>query len=165
MQSREKHPKSVQKIRFQDCDPYNHLNNARYADYFINAREDHLEEHYGLVLAEHVQKTQKGWLAISSQTSFYKPVNNQEKVVIKSELIHFDARSINVEMTMWNNLESQLKALHWIRFMYYDFVTMKVAQHDMDLMELFADVLVSNSHTSFEVRNSEILQAAKIKNT
>ena len=29
-------------IRFPDCDPFNHLNNSRYLDYFINAREDHL---------------------------------------------------------------------------------------------------------------------------
>ena len=29
-------------IRFPDCDPFNHLNNARYIDYFINAREDHI---------------------------------------------------------------------------------------------------------------------------
>ena len=29
-------------IRFPDCDPFNHLNNAHYLDYFINAREDHL---------------------------------------------------------------------------------------------------------------------------
>ena len=28
--------------RFSDCDPFGHLNNARYIDYFINAREDHL---------------------------------------------------------------------------------------------------------------------------
>ena len=27
-------------IRFQDCDPYSHLNNGRYLDYFMNARED-----------------------------------------------------------------------------------------------------------------------------
>ncbi len=25
-------------IRFSDCDPFNHLNNARYIDYFINAQ-------------------------------------------------------------------------------------------------------------------------------
>lgn len=30
------------KIRFPDCDPFNHLNNSKYIDYFINAREDQL---------------------------------------------------------------------------------------------------------------------------
>jgi len=36
------------KIRFQDCDPFNHLNNSKYIDYFINTREDQLLEYYGL---------------------------------------------------------------------------------------------------------------------
>ncbi len=31
---------SKTKIRFQDCDPFNHLNNAAYINYLINARED-----------------------------------------------------------------------------------------------------------------------------
>jgi len=38
--------KSKAKIRFQDCDPHNHLNNAQYIDYFMNAREDQLIEHF-----------------------------------------------------------------------------------------------------------------------
>lgn len=33
-------------IRFQDCDPFGHLNNARYIDYFINERENHLLQYY-----------------------------------------------------------------------------------------------------------------------
>ena len=39
---------SNMKIRFQDCDPFNHLNNAAYLNYFMNAREDHLIENYGI---------------------------------------------------------------------------------------------------------------------
>ena len=31
----EKVLKSRAKVRFQDCDPFNHLNNARYIDYFL----------------------------------------------------------------------------------------------------------------------------------
>ena len=29
-------------VRFQDCDPFGHLNNARYIDYFLNARQDQI---------------------------------------------------------------------------------------------------------------------------
>jgi acyl-CoA thioester hydrolase len=36
--SLEKVPESEALIRFPDCDPFNHLNNSRYIDYFINAR-------------------------------------------------------------------------------------------------------------------------------
>ena len=43
---------STTKIRFQDCDPFRHLNNARYTDYFMNAREDQLAQFYGNWLHE-----------------------------------------------------------------------------------------------------------------
>lgn len=36
-----KYPKETETkavIRFQDCDPLQHLNNAKYFDYFFNAR-------------------------------------------------------------------------------------------------------------------------------
>jgi acyl-CoA thioesterase FadM len=44
-------PKSFYTIRFGDCDLFGHLNNARYLDYFINAREEHLKERYQVQLA------------------------------------------------------------------------------------------------------------------
>ena len=39
---------STTKIRFQDCDPFNHLNNGSYINYFINHREDQLIIHYDI---------------------------------------------------------------------------------------------------------------------
>ena len=39
---------SKTKIRFQDCDPFNHLNNASYINYLINAREDQLIKYYDI---------------------------------------------------------------------------------------------------------------------
>ena len=42
------HPESKTTIRFHDCDPFRHLNQARYLDYFVECREDQLREHYGL---------------------------------------------------------------------------------------------------------------------
>jgi acyl-CoA thioester hydrolase len=43
----EKTPISFYTVRFNDCDPLGHLNNSKYIDYFLNAREDHLKEHFG----------------------------------------------------------------------------------------------------------------------
>ncbi len=31
------------KIRFQDCDPFQHLNATRYFNYFFNSRDDQIE--------------------------------------------------------------------------------------------------------------------------
>ena len=35
-------------VRFQDCDPFNHLNNAAYLNYLVNAREDQLMAQHGI---------------------------------------------------------------------------------------------------------------------
>ncbi|HKP96885.1 MAG TPA: thioesterase family protein [Fibrobacteria bacterium] len=42
----ERETESIVTVRFQDCDPFGHLNNARYIDYFTNAREDQLIRYY-----------------------------------------------------------------------------------------------------------------------
>lgn len=42
-------------VRFQDCDPFNHLNNAAYLNYLVNAREDQLIEAYGINIYDTAQ--------------------------------------------------------------------------------------------------------------
>ena len=54
----EKFPQSFYPIRFNDCDPFGHLNNSKYIDYFLNAREDHLKEHYDIDLKVWAQQGQ-----------------------------------------------------------------------------------------------------------
>ncbi|HMS68224.1 MAG TPA: acyl-CoA thioesterase [Saprospiraceae bacterium] len=163
MSNKEKHPKSFHKIRFQDCDPYNHLNNARYADYFINAREDHLEDFYQMKLSDHVAKTGKGWFTISSHNAFYKPALVQEVVCIESQLFEFDERLLAVEMKMWDQKQSHVKALFWIKFMYYDLIEKRVTAHEDFLMDLFEGIISPISENVFEARSNAILQMNKAK--
>ena len=49
-------------IRFQDCDPYSHLNNGRYLDYFMNAREDMVWKAYDFNIYEYSRTTGLGWV-------------------------------------------------------------------------------------------------------
>lgn len=59
------HPKELTStaiIAFSDCDPFGHLNNARYIDYFLNAREQQIKEAYDLSLAEWAKKEEDGSL-------------------------------------------------------------------------------------------------------
>ncbi|WP_074407621.1 MULTISPECIES: thioesterase family protein [Aquimarina] len=51
-----KTPESRAIIRFPDCDPFNHLNNSRYIDYFINAREDHLVNNHDFDVYRYAKK-------------------------------------------------------------------------------------------------------------
>ena len=43
-------------IRFSDCDPIGHLNNQRYMDYFLNAREDHLRQYLAFDMHKRKEK-------------------------------------------------------------------------------------------------------------
>ncbi len=73
-----KEPESTAEIRFQDCDPFGHLNNARYIDYFMNARTDQIAEYYGLQLLQEGQS--KSWVVTKSQIVYFVPAKLMETV-------------------------------------------------------------------------------------
>jgi acyl-CoA thioester hydrolase len=140
------------KVRFQDCDPFNHLNNGRYADYFINAREDQLLENYDLDIVKHTKETGKGWVVTSSQTQFLKPALLHEKVLLKSSLVHFSSKSLHVEMTMWDEAESELKAVSWMKFLYVDVLRQKATDHDEEFTRFLEQIVLPIQETTFEER-------------
>ena len=158
----EKVLKTKRKIRFQDCDPFNHLNNSKYLEYFINAREDQIEEHYNLDIFKLMKTTGLSWVVASNQISYMRPAYTMETVVIESQLIQYTDTVLLVEMKMWNENETELKALLWIKFIHYNLQTKKAANHADDLMQLFQSVVVPAGQTVFESRSLEIIQ--KIKN-
>ena len=65
---------SKTKIRFIDCDPIGHLNNSKYLDYMLNAREDHVEEHYGYSYEEYTKETCCTWIAIQNEIAYLSEV-------------------------------------------------------------------------------------------
>jgi len=161
----EKILRSQRQIRFQDCDPFNHLNNAKYIDYFINAREDQIYEHYQLSAFEHFQSSGISWLVSSNQISYLKPASTMETVIIESELIQFTNKTLLVEMKMWDKQETELKAVLWTRFVHFDTRSNKVCNHSDDLMKLFGEIIVPVKEASFEERCAVIIQKLKtIKN-
>ncbi|WP_029270026.1 thioesterase family protein [Flavobacterium sp. KJJ] len=158
----EKVLKAKRKIRFQDCDPFNHLNNSKYLEYFINVREDQIEEHYGLDIFKYLKTTGLSWVVASNQISYVKPAFTMETVVIESQLIQFTNNMLLVEMKMWNENETELKAILWIKFIHYNVQTKKAANHSDDLMELFQSVVIPVDETIFEKRYIEIIQKSYI---
>ena len=57
---------STTHIRFQDCDPFGHLNNAQYLDYFMNAREDHLLANYAFDIFAWTETEEKAFSKLPS---------------------------------------------------------------------------------------------------
>ena len=127
-------PTSTYKIRFSDCDLFGHLNNARYLDYFLHAREEHLEHHYGLQLHSYYVKG-ISWVVGGHQIAYMKPVKYAENVVIQTRLLSGTENDLLVEMVMMDQRMQQPKALLWTSFVPVNPATGKRQPHDQEFMQ------------------------------
>lgn len=147
---------SEAKIRFQDCDPFNHLNNGKYIDYFMNHREDQLIKHYDVDIYSMAKTMGKSWVSGSNQIAYLKPALLMETVVIESQLIYYDSSNLKVEMRMYNKDKSHLKSVIWCTFVHYNLMTQKREQHSEDMMSLFTAINNPVSSATFEERLLQI---------
>ncbi len=132
-----KTPESKVLIRFPDCDPFNHLNNSRYIDYFINAREDHLQEHYDLNIYAYGKKYGKSWVVGQNKIAYLKPAMLMEQVVIQSTVLALSDTDILVEMTMWDRDKVKVKSVLWSTFVHFNLIEQKRDTHSDELMTYF----------------------------
>jgi YbgC/YbaW family acyl-CoA thioester hydrolase len=140
-----KEPASIYTIRFQDCDPMGHLNNSRYIDYIINAREDHMDHYYNRKLSDFIASGYC-WVVTNHEIYYIKPSIYNEKVKIQTSLIEADETSILVEGIMMSEDERQFKSLLWTRYFYVNVKTGKREQHSPEQMEFFNTL--KNDHLS-----------------
>jgi len=143
---------SKTRIRFQHCDPFNHLNNAEYLNYMVNAREDHLLRYYDIDIYAMGRKEGKSWVVGSNQIAYLRPAITMETVLIQSQLMKFDQSSLLVEMRMYNQDRTQLKAVMWSRYVHFNLLTQKREQHQQEFMELFKGAVLPVEEQSFEER-------------
>jgi len=139
-------------VRFQDCDPFNHLNNGRYIDYFMNHREDVLIKHYGLDIYKMAKVEGKSWVSGSNQLAYLRPALTMENIVIQSQLIKYDSSNIWVEMRMYDAEKTQLKAVMWAQVVHFDLLKQRRAIHNETHMNLFQSILNPVEQTTFEER-------------
>ena len=132
-------PHSFYPIRFNDCDPFGHLNNSRYIDYFINAREDHLVTHYQFLFPEWIKKGY-GWVVTSHEINYLKPANAYETVCIRTSLIDYADSQLLVEAVMTDEKQQQVKAVQWTRFVFVDIKAGKKEKHPADLMDFVSGI-------------------------
>lgn len=145
-------PSSVMTIRFQDCDPFNHLNNGRYVDYFLNAREDHLLEHYDLDIYRLARETGLSWVVSTSQIAYLRPAFLMERVRMESQILAYGPKHVQVEMRMLDEAGTSLKAFCWMSFVHYDLRANKVVAHSDDYLQLFTRVHSPVEEKSFDER-------------
>jgi YbgC/YbaW family acyl-CoA thioester hydrolase len=143
-------------VRYRDCDAYGHLHNTRYADYFLDAREDHLREHYGLDPLEHAKMRGQGWFVTQTQLRHFSPASAGEQVKIATRLFDFDRKKLDVEGRMYGS-NGELRALVWWRFRAVDMKTGRPGEHDDEFMALCDRVVMPLPEpSSFEGRSKAV---------
>lgn len=151
-------------IRFPDCDPFNHLNNSRYLDYFINAREDHLMRFHHFNIYELARTKGISWVVSKNQIVYLKPALLMETVVIQSSLIRMDNQEIQVEMSMWDTDKMMLKAFLWTNFVHFNLKTQRREIHSKELMDEFEPYsLAFPASLLFEQRLEQIREETRAK--
>jgi thioesterase-3 len=118
----EKHyPKETESrvvIRFQDCDPLQHLNNAKYFDYFFNAREDQVPKLYGLEMIDMIHKYKAAWVVYNHNISYVRPAKVGEWIRIMSRLLWYNHNTVILEYYMTDDSKKELKTILWTTMRY-----------------------------------------------
>ena len=136
-----KAPESSTIIRFQDCDPFGHLNNARYVDYFFNAREDHLTKYYDFRIFEWGKTHNASWVVTQNHLAYLRPAMVMEDVTIRTALIQLSESVITFEGLMYDSAGRRLKAVLWSELTYVSLATGRTTQHPAEIMAFFNSVL------------------------
>jgi len=138
-------------IRFNDCDPFGHLNNSKYIDYMLNAREDHLRQHHQLKLDD-FYKQGIAWVVSQHEICYARPANYNETVCIESDLIEVGDTDLVVEMRMFDETCTTLKALMWTRFTSVNIKTGRREAHTSEFLELLNTLKVDHIDTPQGIR-------------
>lgn len=143
---------STVKIRFIDCDPIGHLNNSKYLDYMLNAREDHVENHYGFTYQDIIQQTGSTWVTIQNEIAYLREVRYNEVVEITSKIIEIGTRTSTVEIMMKNPTTGIVNAVLWTTVIFFNLKTRKTDTLPEHLHHLFAHFLVEIPQKEFKER-------------
>jgi acyl-CoA thioester hydrolase len=131
---------SSTRIQYQDCDPFNHLNNSRYIDYMMAARTEQLLDNYGFNTSEIARKEGIGWVSAQTQISYLSPASWMERVAIETRLIRFSESSLVVEALMWNEKKTVLKSILWAKLVHFHIGAQRSHKHSAELLEFFSQV-------------------------
>lgn len=148
-------------VAFSDCDPFRHLNNARYIDYFLTAREQQLLEGYHFSLADWGAKG-RGWFVTQNLVAYLKPANYAETVLMVSRIIAFNDYDLHLEMLMWDKKKKGLKSVLWSRFSHIDLKEGRRLEHNEELKDLFGSICYREQNIELQNFDRRIEQ---IKNT
>lgn len=140
------------RIRFGDCDPIGHLNNVKYLEYMLNAREDHVEEGYGFTYEEYTRKTGCTWITVQNEIAYLKEVRYNQRVLITSKTIEIGDRLSKVEILMKSEDGKTIHSILWLTVLYFEMKTRRAAIQPPETQALFQKFLVTLDEKDFQSR-------------
>ncbi|MFC0345673.1 acyl-CoA thioesterase [Epilithonimonas hispanica] len=158
----EKEFSSTVKIRFADCDPIGHLNNVKYLEYMLNAREDHVEQNYGFTYEQYTRETGCTWVTIQNEIAYLKEVRYNSTVEITSKTIAVNNMTSVVELLMRDE-NGIVHAVFWLTVIYFNMKTRKAEMMSDESLEEFSKFLVDIDHKTFKERVAFLRSQNKIK--
>lgn len=144
-------------VRFQDCDPLRHLNNAKYFDYFFNAREDQVPKLYGLQVTDFYKKYHAAWVIYNHNISYLRPAMMGEWVTINSRIVWFNHNTLVVEYAMLDQDKSHLKTLLWSTMRYVNIESGRSTDHEGEVL----DFLHATKYSGVDYEKQNILERIK----
>lgn len=157
----EKELSSIEKVRFSDCDPIGHLNNVKYLEYMMNAREDHVESGYGFTYEEYTRRTGCTWITIQNEIAYLKEVRYNARVEISSKTIEISDRISKVEILMKSQDGKTIHSVLWLTVIYFNMKTRQSAAQPEETQELFRKFLVELEEKDFQSRVATLRKANK----
>lgn len=140
-------------IRFQDCDPLRHLNNAKYFDYFFNAREDQVPKLYGLEIIDLIRVYKAAWVVYNHNISYVKPAMVGEWVRIMSRVLWYNHNTILVEYYMTDDSKTQLKTVLWSTMRYVTLEEGKSTDHTGAVLDFLKASSLDLDSSALDIRD------------
>jgi len=146
-------------IRFSDCDPLGHLNNQRYLDYFLNAREDQLKSYLDFDIYKYAGETGYTWVMFQNQITYLRPVFHNHIVILTSQLLELGDKSLHIEMQMKDSKSEKIYALLWMVAVHIKIDTGKSAPHPAFITNMMEGLIMPSPQASYNERVSALQSA------
>ena len=127
------------KVRFQHCDPFGHLNNATYIDYFLNAREDQLSAYYDFNTYAYSREENKAWVVASHHIDYLIPVKAMQELTIRSFVKSYTDKAIDVVFAMVHGDKTYSRML--TTFVHVDLKTGKPQVHNEYWLSFLSNIV------------------------
>jgi len=130
----------IYRVRFSDCDPMGHLNNARYIDYMFNAMEDAVKQNLKIDLAKQMKKG-LGWVVVGHDIKYFNPVTHHEKISIRTEVVDVKDDQLIFVIKMFDKKGKQLKSVLRSRLIHFNIESKKRTSHPSKIQKKFESLV------------------------